>query len=75
MLLALNLSACNLLFVDRPKHLVATPDRRFHEALAFAQLQQNFRLLKFLLVLLESLIYVFAILGIDNEHIYVYLLR
>ena len=55
-------SACDLLLVDGFQHLATTPYRRLHEALTLTQLQENFGLLEFLLVLLQRFVDVFAIL-------------
>jgi riboflavin synthase len=49
--------------------LSATPDRGLRERLTLAELQQYTTFLKFLLVLFEGLVNVFAIFGIDDEHV------
>ena len=59
--LRLDLSACDLLLVNSFQNLTSALHRRLGERLSFTQLQQDFSFLKFLLVLFESLVYVFAV--------------
>jgi hypothetical protein len=64
--LCFDLSACYLLLVDSFQHLVSAYNRRFGEGLSFTQLQQDLGLFELLLVLLQGLVYVFAVFRIDN---------
>ncbi len=66
--LRFDLSAGDLLLIDGFKHLRSAPYGRFNERLPFPELKKNLRFFEFLLVLLEGLVYVFAIFRIDDQH-------
>jgi len=58
-----------LLLVNSLEHLASPPDGRLGVRLTLPQLYEDLGLLEFLLVLLERFVNVFAIFGIDNQHI------
>ncbi len=58
-----------LLLVNSFEHFTPPPNGRLGERLTLPQLDQDLSLLELLLVLLERFVDVFAIFGINDQHI------
>lgn len=64
--LCFDFTAGDLLLVNSLQYLSTTLNRRLGKALTFTQLSQRFGTFKFLLVLLECLVDVFAVFRIND---------
>ena len=66
MTLQIKFAAGQLLLIDRLQHLTPSFYRRLGKGLTLPQLYKDLGFFKLLLVLLKSLVYVFAVFGIDD---------